>query len=931
MANDKKKRKKSVAEFFSTLNTNKSEAKPTPAGEVVTNPKSKVVKWVLGGTVLTLSTVGIAVPWSLSSWSVIEKKPLNNSDIMYEIKIGNVVHKITYKDFEDRTNAFVSRDNQKIIDLTNAFNASVIRNLYDEEHDAYLKFKAIIDQKNKDLKISETVGPETYGYDVSKPSAKIAEEQSKNLYDAKKNFQTTLGRNWPDKWLSELKTNPIYGFQDLKDQTGLNLEQIEKKAIEFMTTTALKKPALARFEAAEIVTDKWTTRDLDAWHHNDGDQNVVEYHDSQNVLQKLSGKEVNEFMTTILDRSKNAKALDNPSPDNLTKLAVFQTKSYVPKFRRPNELLENILPNFFNTAVISSVDLAIKPGEANLSAFTFDKSVITNLFKITSDPSSPLLKTNEFAAILQLSKFRGAALSPTSSAPFASDPNQASSQLKMNQARDEQLIINLSGSASEETPQDGEETTPPVNEAAKTLGSSKFKTFGDLLAAGEEGSEANRWANVVALGSDPSLFAPKPFNNTINQTSIFKSQDINPFNVFLKLLLTIEETNRTPNFQVLKNSSSSNKKLENLESFWKNIEGGEGASYQILQFVNLVKKAFVVSSKTGTAPDFDSQKDVLTSVNTTLPPSYNTTLQNIVDGFSEGDIAFIGKLLAVSFADPNARVNNVPGIGIAPTTTPGSAPSNDIYDYNKATGFWSLYKLSDATFVHLNSDGMKIFTIEALNTTNAVDKIDQMIMNDLDRSLDEKNSSLLLYDVKSIYEKISKEEIVNYVLLKDDQPINPFKSSTTSNNQDAKNMLLFKYKIAQELGKDVGEFDNGNFWSKLSLEDQNDINNEVKFFVNFVNANLSILLAEEENKALDKVTELLTNNIEKKKYYEFTTIQDSNSKQTDLYWQFDPEHPYTPKTTVSSPLEIDYYLGMSNIETRFIEKYLELIKPKFQF
>ena len=928
MANDKKKRKKSVAEFFSTLNTNKSEAKPTPAGEVVTNPKSKVVKWVLGGTVLTLSTVGIAVPWSLSSWSVIEKKPLNNSDIMYEIKIGNVVHKITYKDFEDRTNAFVSRDNQKIIDLTNAFNASVIRNLYDEEHDAYLKFKAIINQKNKDLKISETVGPETYGYDVSKPSAKIAEEQSKNLYDAKKNFQTTLGRNWPDKWLSELKTNPIYGFQDLKDQTGLNLEQIEKKAIEFMTTTALKKPALARFEAAEIVTDKWTTRDLDAWHHNENDQNVVEYYDSQNVLQKLSGKEVNEFMTTILDRSKNAKTLDNPSPGTLTKLAVFQTKSYVPKFRRPNDLLESILPNFFNTAVISSVDLAIKPGEANLSAFTFDKSVITNLFKITSDPSSPLLKTNEFAAILQLSKFRGAALSPTGSAPFASDPNQANSQLKMNQARDEQLIINLSGSAPEETPQDGEETTPPVNEAAKTLGSSKFKTFGDLLAAGEEGSEANRWANVVALGSDSTLFANKPFNSVaVNQDSLFKPQDTNPFNIFLKLLLSIEDKKRNPDFDALKNSSQPAKNLDKLKSFWEKIEGGEGASYQVLQFVNLVKAAFDLNTKVGTNSDFDSQKDVLTSAKTTLPPSYNTTLQNIVDGFSEGDIAFIGKLLAVSFADPNARVNNVPGIGITPTS-PGSTPSNDIYDYNKAAGFWSLYKLSDTTFLHLNSDGMKIFTIETFNEKTTSGKFDQMIMSDLDRSLDEKTSSLLLYDVKSIYEKISKEEITNYVLLKDKQTINPFKSTTT--NQESKNILLFKYKIAQELGKDVGEFDNGNFWDNLSPSDQNDINNEVNFFNNFVDANLSILLAEEENKSLDKITELLTTNVEKKKYYEFATIQDLTSKQTDLYWQFDPSNPYTPKNVAPNPILNDY-LGMSNIETRFIEKYLELVKPKLKF
>ena len=54
----------------------------------------------------------------------------------------------------------------------------------------------------------------------------------------------------------ELKTNPIYGFQDFKDANAASLIELESKAVEFMTTTALKKPALARFEAAQIVTDK---------------------------------------------------------------------------------------------------------------------------------------------------------------------------------------------------------------------------------------------------------------------------------------------------------------------------------------------------------------------------------------------------------------------------------------------------------------------------------------------------------------------------------------------------------------------------------------------------------------------------------------------------------------------------------------------------
>ena len=191
MAKEKKKRRKSITDFFSSSKaTNESNNLTTATGEVVSS-KSKIAKWMLSGTVISLTTIGITVPWALASCSIINRAPIDGNEVMYTIKIGDVEHTITYKDFEDRTNAYVSRDNQRIIDLTNSFNASVVKKLYDEEHQAYVKFKAIIDQKNKDLALNEAVGPTTYGYDVSQTSDKIAAEQGKNLQDAKKRFEAT--------------------------------------------------------------------------------------------------------------------------------------------------------------------------------------------------------------------------------------------------------------------------------------------------------------------------------------------------------------------------------------------------------------------------------------------------------------------------------------------------------------------------------------------------------------------------------------------------------------------------------------------------------------------------------------------------------------------------------------------------------------------
>ena len=136
--------------------------------------------------------------------------------------------------------------------------------------------------------------------------------------------------------------------------------------------------------------------------------------------------------------------------------------------------------------MISSVDLAIKPGEKNFTAFTFDKTVLTNLFTITTNPKNNLVPANKFAAILQLSKFQGAMLpEPPTGGGGGSQPAQPS--LAEQRALDEQLITNLGGTSTDQPPaDDGSSAAGPGIQ----LGSSKFKIFNEHTATAD--NEAQR-------------------------------------------------------------------------------------------------------------------------------------------------------------------------------------------------------------------------------------------------------------------------------------------------------------------------------------------------------------------------------------------------------------------------------------------------------
>ena len=926
MAKEKKKRRKSVSEFFSTLNTNKAENLPSPGGEVVVSKKSKVIKWLLSGTVIGLTTIGITVPWALASCAIIDKAPIDSNETMYTIKIGDVVHTVTYKDFEERTNAYVARDNQKIIDLTNSFNASVVKKLYDEEHNAYVKFKAIIDQKNKDLGSTEEVGPTTYGNDVAKSSDKIAEEQAKNLQDAKRSFQGTGDKDWIEKWTMELKTNPIYGFQDFKDGNAASLIELESKAVEFMTTTALKKPALARFEAAQIVTDKWTAKDL-SWEPSKD----IKYQDPvTNVETTITKDNAKNFLygqQGFLEEGVNVVRDPKPTVENQAKLAVFQTNSYMPEFRKPNTLLKKILPNFFNSAVISSVDLAIKPGEKNFTAFTFDKTVLTNLFTITTNPKNNLIPANKFAAILQLSKFQGAMLPETTTGPGGGVSQPIQPSLNQQRALDEQLITNLGGTSTDQPPaDDGSSAAGPGIQ----LGSSKFKIFNEHTATAD--NEAQRWTNIVALGSDANSFRTTKQNQQPPEL-LFTPKKVNPINIFLDLLLSINGVDSQIDFD---KTGAKPGDYTYLKEYWNKIAGEGKASQGIVRFVELIKANFDVPA-TGSNPGpvpFQQQPPQppaaadtilgenrgLTGVKNVILNDYNTLLQNAVDSLTEADITWLGNLFTIVFMDKKAKVNNVPGIGLIEEQTGNSTTMKD--NFSQTAGFWSTYQLSEKTFLQVNNEGMKIFTREVVTSGQLASKIDQMIIDDLTRTLDTKTATALLYEVTGIYQKINTDEIINVSLINEEN----------SSNQK-ENAALFKYKLAKDLfpNKDIGAFDAGEaFLDQLTTDEKKQVNDQFTLFNNYLEVNVTSYFAKEENKTFEKITDLLNTNVQLNKYYEFTTIEDEN-KQSVLYWQTDPEKPYQYNSsgsgTGSGSASLDQkLLGINNIESEFVKRYLNLIK-----
>lgn len=615
--------------------------------QVASNPKSRLTKWLMGSILLVLTTTGIAIPWALSSCQQVIETPIDQNEIMYEIKIGNILHKITYADFANRMENYQPRDNQHLIDLTNAFNAAMIKALYQEERDAFLAFQAIIKQRNQDLKLDQSIDPQSHGYDVSKDQKTIINEQTKALNQAKKSFQTKFGKTWSKQWLAELKTNPIYGFQNLSSN---DLNQIEENAITYMSSQAMKQAAFARFEKATINESQWLQADLN-WHPT----KTITYQNDQNQTVKLSPNQVQTIMNQYLDLTTNSQS----SLSQINKLAVLETKSYHPSFRNPFYLLKQILIPL-EPQIIASFDIDIAMGATNLSPLNLKSETLIKLFQISEKPVNALVKPMQFAIISQINHWQGA----TNVNP-------------LNQALDLQLLTNLNGdegsnsggSNSQPNPDQlstrEDETTKP-QDPNQALGSSKIQFASDLLKAPDDQNLDSRWLNIVALGLKQNLF---------------QASTHNPFTMWTNLLWTLDDQNNEVDFQ----------NYQKWIPFWQAING-QKASLKIIKLVNLWKQSFRHNLQSG-----------IIGINSNLIANYNQILSDLVNELEPSDLVFLAKLLRISFIDPDHYLDNVSGQGLN--------DDGSVKDYNLVSGYWSVYQLSPTTYLRLGEQKMQIFAI----------------------------------------------------------------------------------------------------------------------------------------------------------------------------------------------------------------------------
>ena len=113
--------------------------------------------------------------------------------------------------------------------------------------------------------------------------------------------------------------------------------------------------------------------------------------------------------------------------------------------------------------------------------------------------------------------------------------------------------------------------------------------------------------------------------------------------------------------------------------------------------------------------------------------------------------------------------------------------------------------------------------------------------------------------------------------------------------------------------------------NQLTEAERKQVNESFEFFDTYLNITVNSYFAKEENKALDKITDLLNTNIQLNKYYEFTTIE-STDKQTVLYWQ-NPNNIYQHTTTQAGAApDPNKYIGIDKIETEFVNRYLSMMR-----
>ncbi|MGL5733033.1 MAG: HinT-interacting membrane complex protein P80 [Metamycoplasmataceae bacterium] len=478
MAREKKEKKEkkpsTTKKSFSQKITGINTTSDISYGNVVVNPKDKRVKWLFGASIFSLLAIGIGVPLGMAGVQYIAAKPYLPETEVYPggPTVGDMV--------ED------SKDKEKIDRNSETIETIIVKKLYNEERDAYLRFEAFVNNtKYRDT--SDKVGPTTFGVDVSKSYDDIWKGQEKELNNAKRAIRESFPLDWAKKWNDELKSDK-YGNANT-----------DKEAIDFLTKNKVKDAAFARFNTAEVNTTSWTQADLSL----QARQNITYKDDAGDEQIIPAGTQM--FSSSFLNPNGNNIAIpsdrDPVAPSSEIKIAVYQTKSYILEERNPLDRLPNLYNDYFKSANISSVAIPFLQNTNNSEfELVVTQDLLINLFTVSRAENGDLV-----IPFNTISNFKGANTSSTSKRIDYDKTN----------------INTLTQSSS-----DTISTRKPAT-TGSNLGSSKVSPLSTLIKSEENEARA---FNVAAISA---------MTNPTEEVGLFKAKEFNPINKFLESILTM--------------------------------------------------------------------------------------------------------------------------------------------------------------------------------------------------------------------------------------------------------------------------------------------------------------------------------------------------------------------------------------------------------
>ncbi|MGL5204994.1 MAG: HinT-interacting membrane complex protein P80 [Metamycoplasmataceae bacterium] len=481
MAKEKKKKrekepstnKKSFSQMITGINTSSEIS----YGNVVVNPKDKRVKWIFGASIFSLLAIGIGVPLGMAGVQYIAAKPYPPDTEVYPggPTVGDMVEE--------------NKDKEKIDKNAENIENIIVKKLYNEERDAYLRFEAFVNN-TKYQNTNDKVGPTTFGVDVSKSFDDIWKEQEKELNIAKRAIRESFPLDWASKWNDELKSAK-YGNSNT-----------DKEAIDFLTKNKAKDAAFARFNTAEINTTSWTQADLSL----QAKQNIT-YKDDVGDEQIIpAGTQM--FSSSFLNPNGNNIAIpserDPIIPSSEVKIAVYQTKSYVLKERNPLGRFPDLYNDYFKSANISSVAIPFLQNEDNSEfELSVTQDLLINLFTVSRAENGDLV-----IPFNTISNFKGA--------------NTSSTTKRIDY--DKTNINTLSQSSSNSI-----NTRKPAT-TGSSLGSSKVSPLSTLITSEENEARAFHIAAISAM------------THPTEEVGLFKAKEFNPINEFLISILNMTST-----------------------------------------------------------------------------------------------------------------------------------------------------------------------------------------------------------------------------------------------------------------------------------------------------------------------------------------------------------------------------------------------------